>query len=444
MFVLWSRAKTPTGVVVTLASPATDSLGRAGFDGEIDTHFFERFGGALLLSIVADGSQIASRSSPTPTSRSARPKELAAPRPRSRPSIDQHRPYADQESGRARGNFRGARPRFFDRLRFASRRERRPRDRAYCPAGDQAVTANAAWPRSALATNGQKLTTTTPELRVLERYLEPLRSFLDDESLTEVVVNRPGEVFTEGPGGWTRHKRPALTYAHLINLGLAAAAVTHQDLGPEHPIVSTTLTRGERCQIVPPAVPAGTVSLTIRKASRVAMTLDDFERCDLFGEVRPSSEGLLPDEQDLLALRDAARWRTFLEHAVLSRRNIVISGATGSGKTTLAKGLVACIPASERILTIEDTPELEVPHTNHVRLLIPKTGKASPGLARGTPGIGAADAPGPYPASGAPGRLLSIARTASQAAMEDGSAVIALICACAARASMQALGPAPR
>ena len=58
MFVLWARAKTPTGVVVALASPATDALGRAGFDGDIDTHFWERFGSALLLSIVGDASSI--------------------------------------------------------------------------------------------------------------------------------------------------------------------------------------------------------------------------------------------------------------------------------------------------------------------------------------------------------------------------------------------------
>ena len=55
LFVLWTRAVTPGGVSVTLASPATDALGRAGFDGALDTHFWDRFGGALLLSIIDDG-----------------------------------------------------------------------------------------------------------------------------------------------------------------------------------------------------------------------------------------------------------------------------------------------------------------------------------------------------------------------------------------------------
>jgi type IV secretion system protein VirB11 len=136
----------------------------------------------------------------------------------------------------------------------------------------------------------------------------------------------------------------------------------------------------ERCQIVvPPAVPAGMVSFTIRKPSTLTMTLDAFERANLFDEVRAASDELTAGEHRLLALKEAGAWRDFLQLAVSTRRNIIISGATGSGKTTLSKALIAAIPAHERLITIEDTAELVVPHQNCVRLLYAKDGQ---GLAK--------------------------------------------------------------
>lgn len=211
---------------------------------------------------------------------------------------------------------------------------------------------------------------------VLERYLTPLAPFLAQPDLTEIVVNRPGEVFTEGPGGWTRHELPDLRHAHLMHLATAAAGYTRQDIASDHPIVSTTLPGEERCQIVvPPAVPPGTVSLTIRKPSTVTMTLEDFQEHELFSDIRVTSNDLSQDEQELVRLRDAGQWREFLALAVRSRRNIIISGATGSGKTTLSKGLIAQIPVNERLITIEDTAELVVPQPNHVRLLYAKDGQ---------------------------------------------------------------------
>ncbi|WP_029084481.1 P-type DNA transfer ATPase VirB11 [Bradyrhizobium sp. th.b2] len=211
---------------------------------------------------------------------------------------------------------------------------------------------------------------------VLARYLEPLAPYLADNSLTEIVVNQPGEIFVEGPGGWTRHEAPALTHAYLSHLATAAAGHTRQDIGPEHPVVSTTLIGEERCQIVvPPAVPAGTVSLTIRKPSALTMTLDAFERTTLFDEVRVANDDLTADEHRLLALKEAGAWHDFLKLAVETRRNIIISGATGSGKTTLSKALIAAIPDQERLITIEDTAELVIPHPNCVRLLYAKDGQ---------------------------------------------------------------------
>lgn len=216
---------------------------------------------------------------------------------------------------------------------------------------------------------------------VIEHYLAPLRPFLDPPTVTEVVVNRPGEVGVEGPEGWRWHETPELTEGWLRTLAVAAAAYSGQDVDAERPICSTVLPGDERCQIVlPPVVPNGTVSLTIRKPSGRRMGLDEFHAAGLFASAEIVRGGET-DETDatLIRLREAGDWVAFFRLAVESRRNILISGATGSGKTTFAKGLVELIPEHERLLTIEDTRELILPQRNVVHLLYSKDGQ---GLAK--------------------------------------------------------------
>ena len=212
---------------------------------------------------------------------------------------------------------------------------------------------------------------------VLDHYLTPLRPLLEPEGVTELVINRPGEVGVERAGRWDWRNVPELSEPWLRTLAVAAAAYTRQDVGADRPICSTVLPGEERCQIVlPPVAPEGTVFLTIRKPSRRRLTLRDFEASGLFESTAVAREGETDAiDAELIQLRDRGDWPAFFRLAVEARRNILVSGATGSGKTTFAKGLVELIPAHERLLTIEDTRELVAPHRNIVHMIYSKDGQ---------------------------------------------------------------------
>jgi len=216
-------------------------------------------------------------------------------------------------------------------------------------------------------------------------FLQPILPFLREEGLTELCINRPHEIWCEGRGGWKHHAiaDDRLSFDSLSGLATVAAGYTKQDIDSEHPVCSTTLPDGERCQIViPPAVPEGTVSITIRKPGEIKFSLSDFDRMGFFKQIADGQAGLSAHDQELLQLRKAGLWERFFDLAVKTRKNIIISGATGSGKTTFSKSLIDSIPAYERIITIEDTLELDVSAPNHVRLLYSKDGQ---GLSKAGP-----------------------------------------------------------
>jgi len=220
---------------------------------------------------------------------------------------------------------------------------------------------------------------------VVRELLLPLSRFLRDETLYEVIVNRPGKVVTEGADGWQTHDMPDLSYDRLMRLARAVASFSNQKIDETRPILSATLPDDERVQIViPPATATGTVSLTIRKPSTVLLSLDDLDFGGLFAKASRAISEDDEADQKLLEFYRIGAYKQFLREAVLARKNIIISGATGSGKTTLSKALIRYIPDTERVISIEDTPELVIPQPNHVRLFYSKGGQ-------GTAKIGAKD-----------------------------------------------------
>ena len=220
----------------------------------------------------------------------------------------------------------------------------------------------------------------------VNQLMRPIVPHLERPDVFEVTVNRPGELWARTFKGWEMVKIPELTMTYLTSLANAIAVFNGI---PLHSIVSVVLPGGQRGQIVlPPACIDGTLSLIIRKHSLVVKTLDELAAegaFDSFQDVsfnKPTADEaqalvakrdfsrLAQFEADLLALKREGRMRDFLDMCVSTHRNIIISGKTGSGKTTFARSMIERVSPDERLLTIEDVHELFLEnHPNRVHML---------------------------------------------------------------------------
>ncbi len=205
----------------------------------------------------------------------------------------------------------------------------------------------------------------------LEAYLRPLAAWLDRADVTDILVNAPGEVWIETVGGETqRHPAPELTETALWRLAAQIAAAGNQGVNREHPLLAATLPDGARVQIVAPPATRGPMAIAIRKHVVADLGLTDYAAAGAFDAVR--SVGLDDhslEDVELEAMLNVGNIAGFLQGAVRARKNIIVSGGTSTGKTTFLNALLKEIPLTERLIVIEDTPEVRLVHPNAVGLI---------------------------------------------------------------------------
>lgn len=176
--------------------------------------------------------------------------------------------------------------------------------------------------------------------------LGPLEPLLADETINDIMINGPGKIFIERRGKVLLSKATFRDVDHLINVCQRIAAGVGRRVDESSPMVDARLKDGSRVNIVFPPLALDGPYVSIRKFGRKVM---DFAQLIKFGALTPQIASLL-------------------EIASQARLNIIISGGTGSGKTTLMNALSRLINDGERIVTVEDAAELQLQQPHVVRL----------------------------------------------------------------------------
>lgn len=209
---------------------------------------------------------------------------------------------------------------------------------------------------------------TTDSGYYLDSFLAPLAPFLERPDVTDIWINRPGEVWLESLGGAIeRLEEAALDTALLARLARQIAAFSSQGVSRAQPLLAATLPDGSRVQVTAPPATREGYAFAIRRHVSADLSLADWEDADAFADIEVG-HGELVQERRFRPLtgRETA---DHLRAAVRARRNILVAGGTSTGKTTFLNALLAEIPIEERLILIEDTSELHLRHANAVGLI---------------------------------------------------------------------------
>ncbi len=217
----------------------------------------------------------------------------------------------------------------------------------------------------------------------LRTHLRPLQRWLDAQAVTEISVNRAGEIWIarQGEAYMERHPAADLTEEMLLELARQIATSTDQEVSREKPLLSAQLPNGYRVQFVLPPAAGRNVVLSIRKPAVLDLSLADYERGGAFELTNRLSCEEEESERALRSTYAKREFTAFLRLAVQARKNILISAGTDSGKTTLLNAMLKEISPRERLVIIEDAGELRPPQANAVHLFY---SRGEQGLARVT------------------------------------------------------------